>query len=98
MNQTRRTWITVNLIVTCIASSFLQTALTTALIAGAALDVTAKEPLPRPSKLLELENFLCTPHIAWYSEEAAQEMKRKVAEEAVRFATGEKVLYPVNQI
>ena len=31
MNQTRRTWITVNLIVTCIASSFLQTALTTAL-------------------------------------------------------------------
>ena len=76
----------------------LYTALTTALIAGAALDVTAKEPLPRPSKLLELENFLCTPHIAWYSEEAAQEMKRKVAEEAVRFATGEKVLYPVNQI
>ena len=74
------------------------TALTTALIAGAALDVTAKEPLPRPSKLLELENFLCTPHIAWYSEEAAQEMKRKVAEEAVRFATREKVLYPVNQI
>ena len=42
--------------------------------------------------------FRSTPHIAWYSEEAAQEMKRKVAEEAVRFATGEKVLYPVNQI
>jgi len=65
-------------------------------IAGAALDVVAKEPLDRGSRLFELGNFLCTPHIAWYSEEAAQEMKRKVAEEAVRFARGEAVHYPVN--
>lgn len=74
----------------------LYTALAAGEIAGAALDVVEKEPLAVGSKLLELENFLCTPHIAWYSEEAAQEMKRKVAEEAVRFANGKAVHYPVN--
>lgn len=75
----------------------LYTALTSGMIAGAALDVVEKEPLPLDSKLFRLENFLCTPHIAWYSEEAAREMKRKVAEEAVRFAAGQAVRYPVNR-
>lgn len=74
----------------------LYTALTTGLIAGAALDVVAKEPMLKGNKLLELDNFLCTPHIAWYSEEASRELNRKVAEEAVRFANGEKIMYPVN--
>ncbi len=76
----------------------LYEALTSGMIAGAALDVVAKEPLPLSSPLFQLDNFLCTPHIAWYSEEAAREMKRKVAEEAVRFATGQKILYPVNHL
>ncbi|MGI5963766.1 MAG: C-terminal binding protein [Lawsonibacter sp.] len=76
----------------------LYTALSTNLIAGAALDVVAKEPLGLDSRLFTLENFLCTPHIAWYSEEAAIEMKRKVAEEAVRFALGQAVHYPVNRV
>ncbi|WP_456276614.1 C-terminal binding protein [Bacillus sp. AK128] len=67
-------------------------------IAGAAVDVAVIEPLPADSKLFRHENFLCTPHMAWYSEQAAQELKRKVAEEAVRFIKGEKVHYPVNQI
>ena len=40
--------------------------------------------------------LIATPHMAWYSEEAAQELKRKIAEEAVRFARGEKIHYPVN--
>ena len=74
----------------------LYTALSQKLIAGAALDVVEREPLSRDDPLFQLEQFLCTPHMAWYSEEAAQEMKRKVAEEAVRFATGQPVLYPVN--
>ena len=76
----------------------LYVALSSGMIAGAALDVVAKEPLSRGSELFQLENFLCTPHIAWYSEEAAKEMKRKVAEEAVRFARGGTVRYPVNRV
>lgn len=67
-------------------------------IAGAAVDVTEKEPLPSESPLLKCENFICTPHMAWYSEQSAQELKRKVAEEAVRYLDGEEIRYPVNQI
>ncbi len=76
----------------------LYVALKDGIIAGAGLDVVAVEPLKVGSKLFELENFLCTPHIAWYSEEAALELKRKVAEEATRFVKGEKVHYPVNTL
>lgn len=76
----------------------LYLALKEGLIAGAALDVVAKEPLLPSNKLFQLENFLCTPHIAWYSEEAAREMKRKVAEEAVRFASGQQICYPINHL
>lgn len=36
--------------------------------------------------------------MGWYSEEAAAELKRKVAEESVRFAGGEAVHYPVNKL
>lgn len=67
-------------------------------IAGAALDVTEKEPISSTSPLLALEQFICTPHMAWYSEQAAQELKRKVAEEAVRYVKHEKLHYPVNKI
>lgn len=67
-------------------------------IAGAALDVFQKEPVGNDSPLLEYENFLGTPHMAWYSEQSAQELKRKVAEEAVRFLAKEQVKYPVNQL
>ncbi len=67
-------------------------------LAGAALDVVEREPLAADSPLRGLENCLITPHMAWYSEEAGLEMKRKVAEEAIRFARGEPVHYPVNCI
>lgn len=76
----------------------LDKALSEKWIAGAAVDVAEVEPLPTDSPLLRHHDFLCTPHMAWYSEQAAQELKRKVAEEAVRFLRGEAVHYPVNQI
>jgi D-3-phosphoglycerate dehydrogenase len=65
---------------------------------GAALDVVEREPLAADSPLRGLENCLLTPHMAWYSEEAGQELKRKVAEEAVRFASGVAIRYPVNKV
>ncbi|MDN4493026.1 C-terminal binding protein [Ureibacillus aquaedulcis] len=67
-------------------------------IAGAALDVALKEPMDSDSPLLALDQFILTPHMAWYSEQAAQELKRKVAQEAVRYVKNEELHYPVNKI
>lgn len=74
----------------------LARALKNGTIAGAGLDVFSVEPLAADSPLRNLENCILTPHMAWYSEEASSELKRKAAEEAVRYARGEKVRYPVN--
>lgn len=65
-------------------------------IAGAGIDVVEHEPLNTNSPLLKHNNLIVSPHTAWYSEQSAQELKRKAAEEAVRFLNGEPVHYPVN--
>ena len=36
--------------------------------------------------------------MGWYSEESAEELNRKCAEEVVRFLRGEAVRCPVNQL
>lgn len=66
-------------------------------IAGAALDVFEKEP-PLNKKLFQFDNFIGTPHMAWYSIEASQELKRKAAEEVVRVLTNKQPEYPVNEL
>ena len=76
----------------------LELALEKGEIAGAALDCMAGEPVRKDLPLFRHENLLVTPHMAWYSEEAAQELKRKVAEESVRFVRGEAIHYPVNHL
>lgn len=51
-------------------------------IAGAALDVYVKEPLPSDSPLLHLlhpERLLFSPHIAWYSYEARARLAHEMA-------------------
>ncbi|WP_413476547.1 C-terminal binding protein [Latilactobacillus fuchuensis] len=73
-------------------------ALTDGEIAGAGIDCMATEPMQPNASLFKHENLIVTPHMAWYSEEAAAELKRKVAEESVRFAKGEPVHYPVNHL
>ncbi|WP_303881446.1 C-terminal binding protein [Acetomicrobium mobile] len=65
-------------------------------IGGAALDCMENEPVIGGHPLYKHDNFLPTPHMSWYSEEAYRELKRKVAEEAVRFSKGEKLRDPVN--
>ena len=74
----------------------LEWALANKEIAGAALDVVEHEPLGTESPLLKHDYFIVSPHTAWYSEESAQELNRKVAEEAVRFMRNEPLHYPVN--
>ena len=76
----------------------LNLALENGWIAGAALDVAEQEPIAKESPLLLRDNFLCTPHMAWYSEQSAKELKRKVAEESVRFLDGQLLHYPVNKL
>lgn len=65
-------------------------------LAGAALDVFSVEPGSPVHPLFKYDNFLCTPHMAWHSEESAQELKRKAAEEVRRVLLGEAPLYQVN--
>ena len=66
-------------------------------IAGAACDVFSPEPVAKDNPLLSLDNFLATPHIAWYSEQAALDLERKVAEEAARGALDQPLLNVVNK-
>lgn len=66
-------------------------------LGGAGLDVTEQEPLDPASPLLRMDTVVVTPHGAWYSEEGRSELKRRVAEEAVRvLVRGESPLHCVN--
>jgi D-3-phosphoglycerate dehydrogenase / 2-oxoglutarate reductase len=51
---------------------------------GAALDVTEIEPLPADSPLLSAPNLILTPHVAWVSHAALEELRRRTAEVVVR--------------
>ena len=67
------------------------------LLAGAALDVLSTEPGSAVHPLFKHDNFLVSPHMAWHSEESAQELKRKAAEETRRVLRGEAPMYQVDQ-
>ena len=65
----------------------LARALDEGLIAGAALDVYVKEPLPADNPLMHLvhpERLLFSPHIAWYSSEARARLAHEMAENIKR--------------
>ena len=53
-------------------------------IAGAALDVTEVEPLPLEHPLHQAPNVILTPHVAWVSRAALEELRRRTAEAVVR--------------
>lgn len=75
----------------------LYEALVNKTIAGAACDTFEKEPTPADNPLLQLDNFIATPHMAWYSEQASLDLKRKVAEECIRALKGEALRYQLNK-
>ena len=58
-------------------------------IAGAALDVTPVEPLPRDHPLTTMDNVILTPHTAFHSLESLNELEVRTAREVVRVLNGE---------
>jgi D-3-phosphoglycerate dehydrogenase len=60
-------------------------ALSSGHLAGAALDVFEKEPLPPDNPLLKMDNVILTPHLASYSLEAAAQLRRDVARHVTAF-------------
>jgi glycerate dehydrogenase len=69
----------------------LATALREKLIAGAGVDVTSPEPPPRDStlmKLLDLPNFILTPHTAWASHEAITSLCNQLIDNVEAFVAG----------
>ncbi len=73
----------------------LVAALESGQLAGAALDVVAVEPLPKDSRLIGRDNVILTPHTAFYSVEALNELQTKCAADVARVLSGEPPVYPV---
>ena len=65
-------------------------------LGGAALDVVASEPLTKDSPLLGRDNVILTPHTAFYSVEALEELQTKCASDVARVLSGEKAVYPIS--
>jgi D-3-phosphoglycerate dehydrogenase len=65
-------------------------------IAGAALDVFAEEPL-KDSPLARLDNIILTPHIGANTREAQKKAGVTVAEDVLRVLAGEKPEFVVNE-
>ena len=73
----------------------LVAALDSGKLGGAALDVVTTEPLAKDSKLIGRDNVILTPHTAFYSVEALEELQTKCAIDVARVLSGEKPVYPV---
>ncbi len=75
----------------------LYSALKEGSIAGAASDVYEVEPATKNHPLLQLENFIGTPHMAAHTDEALRRMSL-VAEDIIRVLEGKAPVHPVNPV
>jgi D-3-phosphoglycerate dehydrogenase len=74
----------------------LVAALASGKLGGAALDVVTTEPLAKDSPLIGRDNVILTPHTAFYSVEALEELQTKCASDVARVLSGEKAVYPIS--
>jgi len=65
-------------------------------IGGAGLDVVAAEPLAKASPLLGRDNVIISPHTAFYSIEALNELQTKCATDVASVLSGGKAIYPIS--
>jgi D-3-phosphoglycerate dehydrogenase / 2-oxoglutarate reductase len=64
-------------------------------LSGAGLDVFEHEPTV-PSEYLDLPNVVLSPHVAWYSEEASQQLRTSAVRTIADFLTGKPAVNVVN--
>jgi D-3-phosphoglycerate dehydrogenase len=74
----------------------LVAALESGQVGGAGLDVVAVEPLAKDSPLLGRDNVIISPHTAFYSIEALDELQTKCASDVARVLSGKKAVYPIS--
>lgn len=74
----------------------LYEALSAGEIAGAGVDVMEQEPPDQDDPLLKLDNFIITPHAAWYSEESQTLLQREAARAVAAVLKGGKPRSLVN--
>ncbi len=66
-------------------------------LALAGIDVYEEEPPPSDHPILHNEKAICTPHLAWLSEEAAWDIRVKIVEDVKRFINGQGPRFPINK-
>ena len=66
-------------------------------IAGAALDVLVVEPMVDRHPLLDLDNVLITPHMAWNTAEAKQNAESSIVEQVRQMLAGQRPTHLVNK-
>ena len=75
----------------------LYEALKNKVIAGAAVDVTEVEPIEADNPLLTLENYIVTPHAAFFTQDSYIELRERAAGEVVRVLSGNEPESRVNK-
>lgn len=65
-------------------------------LSGAGLDVLETEPKVE-QELFQFENVIVTPHVAWFSVEASEKLRRTAITDILRILSGHPALYPVPQ-
>ena len=63
-------------------------------LSGAGLDVLETEPNVE-KELLQLENVIVTPHVAWFSVEASEKLRRTAMRDILRILSGQRPEHPV---
>ncbi len=81
---------------TAVVTDDLVQALTSRQIAGAALDVTDPEPLPKGHPLWRAPNLLLTPHMSGWTDDDGEPQRRVVRENLRRYAEGARMLSVVD--
>jgi phosphoglycerate dehydrogenase-like enzyme len=66
-------------------------------LAGAGLDVFATEPIPNDEPLLSMPNVVITPHLAWYTREAAARQSQQAADAVLDFLANRRPRSVVNE-